>query len=480
MIYFLIGGKRGMRKVLYVLILSISVFGFSRSGNHDFIFGLRRVKLAEVSENNSGQRSSYRRWTRELFLKELKAIAGELGTTSTAAFRKDKRGWNLYFAFIRHKEEWGFKNWAEALNAAGLEPVSTRWSKEAFLEELRKVAARLGTTSTTTFQRDRIGRRVYHAFIRHKEEWEFKNWREAVETAGIELSFEGRNYIPAGLEALLRYALERVLEEAEFSTLEFIAGEIGISPDSLKNLAQAGGVNLAEMGILPASEIITFEMILEAVNVCKKKGVSPTLENVASLFGIEERELQEIVRERNIDVREAGVISREDVSEETPEEELEGNIIEFKRYLLSSEDERKRDPQFLANLFDIPLEYVQTVIRRYGDKAYKFLYYRDLFLHPEKVLSVQDWRRTSGTENVFEFIPIDVQRMFCEILLREVNAERSSKGLPPISLHQLTYLHFQRPVGEFSFDGVNKTLIEMLNFYGFDVNELKRALDISF
>jgi len=60
------------------------------------------------------------------------------------------------------------------------------WSKESFLEALAKVAARLGTTSTTVFLEDPEGRKIYGAFHNYKEKWGFGSWAEAVEAAGLE------------------------------------------------------------------------------------------------------------------------------------------------------------------------------------------------------------------------------------------------------------------------------------------------------
>jgi hypothetical protein len=125
------------------------------------------------------------RWTKELFLEKLRDVAARLETTSSSAFGDDDpEGKSVYVAFKSHKE-WGYDDWASAVKAAGLEPTNFRWTKELFLQKLRDVAIRLGTTSSEAFNNDSEGSRVYRAFRTHKVEWRYENWREAVRAAGL-------------------------------------------------------------------------------------------------------------------------------------------------------------------------------------------------------------------------------------------------------------------------------------------------------
>jgi hypothetical protein len=167
------------------------------------------------------------RWTKERFLSELKAVAERLGTTSASAFHKDPQGRRVSAAFSHHKEEWGFENWKEAVEAAGIDYTSVRirWTKERFLSELKAVAERLRTTSASAFLKDPQGKRVYAAFSRHKEVLGFSSWQEAVEAASVtQFDVDEYPYYSTYWAMALVY---------------FIAQELGYSyPDAEHNLGE--------------------------------------------------------------------------------------------------------------------------------------------------------------------------------------------------------------------------------------------------
>ena len=155
-------------------------------------------------------------WSKESFLEALAKVAARLGTTSTAVFLKDPEGRMVYHVFYNNKEKWGFRSWAEAVEAAGLEHdvkrgFSPKWTKEVFLEKLREIAQRLGTTSTSAFLEDPEGRKIYCAFHNYKEKWGFESWAEAVEAAGLKHDVK-RSFSPGWTKEVF---LEKLREIAQ-------------------------------------------------------------------------------------------------------------------------------------------------------------------------------------------------------------------------------------------------------------------------
>ncbi len=117
------------------------------------------------------------RWTKELFLAQIRSTAARLETTSSLSFQNDSEGGKIYWAFDHNKTEWGYESWSDAVRAAGLEPVGVfRWTKELFLERLRSVAARLGTISTAIIKDDPEGYKLYKEFYNHRAEWGYNSW----------------------------------------------------------------------------------------------------------------------------------------------------------------------------------------------------------------------------------------------------------------------------------------------------------------
>ncbi|MDP8215910.1 MAG: hypothetical protein P9L98_01130 [Candidatus Kaelpia imicola] len=124
------------------------------------------------------------RWTNESFLHKLKEVATRLETTSSRAFQDDSEGSNTYRAFERYRHEWGYASWADAVRAVGLEPVFS-WTREVFIDKFKEVATRLNTTSSSAFQDDSEGQKLYAAFYDHRYEWGYESWGDAVKAAGF-------------------------------------------------------------------------------------------------------------------------------------------------------------------------------------------------------------------------------------------------------------------------------------------------------
>ncbi|MDP2946145.1 MAG: hypothetical protein Q8N61_01670, partial [bacterium] len=79
-----------------------------------------------------------------------------------------------------------YLSWADAIIEAGFTPARWTWTKEKFLDELRKAIQELKTTSSKKIKKSPKFRRVYKAFIRHGEEWGYSSWADAIIEAGFQ------------------------------------------------------------------------------------------------------------------------------------------------------------------------------------------------------------------------------------------------------------------------------------------------------
>ncbi|MFH1191154.1 MAG: hypothetical protein V1670_03050, partial [Candidatus Omnitrophota bacterium] len=134
----------------------------------------------EIEKSNKKSRKMHY-WTKEIFLRDLKSAVDELGTTFSTVFINKRP--DIYGAYDKHKGEWGYKKWNQAIKEAGLQPA-VHWTKEIFLEKLREAIKDCGSISSYV-----IGKRypaLYAKFHAYKDEWNFANWKQAVKEAGFQ------------------------------------------------------------------------------------------------------------------------------------------------------------------------------------------------------------------------------------------------------------------------------------------------------
>lgn len=230
-------------------------------------------------------------WTKEVFQKKLKQVSERIESTSAMNFNNDEEGVKVYSAFTRHKEEWGYNDWRDALETTGLEiSKKTKWKKGLFKEKLKEVADRLGSTSSSKFENDEMGSKVYSAFTRHKEEWEYGSWKKAVKSAGL-TPIESTDWTKELFKKKLKQVAGRLKST---STADFSNDKEGTEVYS------AFKVHRDEWG---------YENWFEAV---KSVGLEPVKSNkeITWTKRLFEKKLEEVVKE--LGTTSAGVISSND------------------------------------------------------------------------------------------------------------------------------------------------------------------------